>query len=187
MPQLFLGLIALLLFLIFGAVALAVYLRRARTRDIVQDQQCIEFVEGRSSNVEEQAPTHLGTGLSDNVAYPPAPRVNSVEYGLQLIGDADQVFPLDKLPVIIGRAKDNDVILSDTSVSNMHARICFDERLEAICIEDLDSLNGIYLHGRPTSKNVLDDGTKITLGNVTLTFRNMGYIHPQPVSRRGMP
>jgi len=106
----------------------------------------------------------------------------SGEYGLQLIWKANQVFQINKLPAIIGSAEDNDVLLADTSVSGTHACIYFDERIEAVCIEDLDSLNGVYINDKPTCKNILDDGAKIALGNVTLTFRNMGYIPPQSPS-----
>jgi hypothetical protein len=96
---------------------------------------------------------------------------------LQLIDPAGYARPITKLPASIGRDDNNDVVLKEETVSARHARLYYDNAL-GLCIEDIDSLNGLYIDGRPTRKNVLHDNMKITVGNVTLTFRDMGYIHP---------
>jgi hypothetical protein len=54
----------------------------------------------------------------------------------------------------LGRGEDNDVVLSDTSVSRCHARIV--RTAEGFRIEDLDSFNGtavggVDLHGGPVT------------------------------------
>lgn len=100
-------------------------------------------------------------------------------FGLQLIEESGHTNHLKSLPVTLGRSSDNQIQLSDDSVSASHARIYYDELSDEICIEDLDSLNGLFLNGQPTRKNLLYDGVKITLGSVNLTFRNTGYIHPR--------
>jgi hypothetical protein len=164
--------IGLLTFLLAIVVVLVIFWRRACMGDISQDSQPDERV------VE----IPLEVGLAHHEEHLPEQREISGECGLQLIGNSNQVFLLDKLPATIGRSEENDVILPDTSVSSMHARIYYNERVEAVCIEDLASLNGVYFQSRPTCENVLDDGAEITLGNVTLTFRNMGYIPPQSPS-----
>lgn len=99
------------------------------------------------------------------------------DFGLQLVLDDDQVFHLD-LPTTIGRSRENSIVITDESVSIQHARIYFDRRLGAVCIRDLDSTNGIFIDGRPTRENVLEDGARLTIGSVSLTFRDTGYLPP---------
>ena len=99
-----------------------------------------------------------------------------------LVDRADQKpYLLDDLlgsPIHIGRNADNEIIIDDPTVSGRHARIYFDQSAQRICIEDLDSLNGVYLDGRPTRKNVLNSGVVIELGSRQFAFDNGGYIHP---------
>ena len=99
-------------------------------------------------------------------------------FGLRLVDENGTIKILEKLPVSIGRDRKNEVVLKDTTVSTSHARIYYDEATGLVCIEDLDSLNGLYINGQPTRKNVLQDGVKIMVGNITLTFQDTGYIHP---------
>jgi len=99
-------------------------------------------------------------------------------FGLRLVDENGNVKILEKLPVSIGRDRQNKVVFKDTTVSASHARIYYDEAAGLVCIEDLDSLNGLYINGQPTRKNVLQDGVKIMVGNITLTFQDTGYIHP---------
>jgi pSer/pThr/pTyr-binding forkhead associated (FHA) protein len=98
-------------------------------------------------------------------------------YGLQLVLDDDRTFHLE-LPSTIGRSGENAIVISDDSVSARHARIYLDERVGAVCIEDLHSLNGVFVDGRPTLKNILDDSARLTLGSVSLTFRDTGFLPP---------
>src|ERR1051325_8264573 len=70
----------------------------------------------------------------------------------------------------LGRGEDNDVVLSDTSVSRRHARIV--RTAEGFRIEDLDSFNGtavggVDLHGGAAG---LADGTELSVGDVRLVF-----------------
>ncbi|MEU1400865.1 FHA domain-containing protein [Streptomyces sp. NPDC005728] len=70
----------------------------------------------------------------------------------------------------LGRGEDNDVVLSDGSVSRSHARIVRDA--DGFRIEDLDSFNGtavagVDLHGGAAR---LADGTELSVGDVRLVF-----------------
>lgn len=85
---------------------------------------------------------------------------------------------IGSLPASIGRSEENQVILKDNTVSAMHANIYFKYAFQAICIEDRNSLNGLYVNGLPSCKNILYDGAEITFGSAPLTFRDVGYIHP---------
>ncbi len=98
---------------------------------------------------------------------------------LQLVDAAGNAWPLEPLPVSIGRdAQRNTIVLVDDRVSASHAIIFFDEIVRAICIEDNNSLNGIFIDDHPTRKNLLHDSVKIKFGETTLTYRDMGYIPP---------
>jgi FHA domain len=103
-------------------------------------------------------------------------------FGLKLILDSGIEFAFSSLPVSIGRGEENQIVLDDETVSSNHALIYFDELAEEICIQDLDSLNGIFVDHAPTRRNILSDGVKISLGTVNLTFRDTGYIHSHQVS-----
>jgi pSer/pThr/pTyr-binding forkhead associated (FHA) protein len=104
--------------------------------------------------------------------------VSGEQYGLKFILESGEYKIFTSLPITLGRAEQNDIVLSDDTVSAMHAQVYYDQQIKDICIVDLDSLNGLYIDGQPTRKNILYDGVKIGLGKVALTFRDTGYIHP---------
>lgn len=101
-----------------------------------------------------------------------------VDFGLQFTFESGESRTFTDLPITIGRSEQSDVVLADAAVSAQHAQVYFDDRVNAICIEDRNSLNGLFVDDKPTSKNVLHDGVNIRLGNVNLIFRDTGYIHP---------
>lgn len=107
-----------------------------------------------------------------------APQSPDTTFGLKFVFDNGQARTFTRLPVTLGRAEGNDLVLNDETVSANHAVVMFDERLRDICILDLDSLNGVYIADQPTRKNVLQDGARIGLGNTHLVYRDTGYIHP---------
>ncbi|MFF2206227.1 FHA domain-containing protein [Streptomyces sp. NPDC058145] len=78
--------------------------------------------------------------------------------------------PLTGPVTTLGRGEDNDVVLSDGSVSRRHARVV--RTGEGFRIEDLDSFNGtavggVDLHGGAAG---LADGTELSVGDVRLVF-----------------
>jgi chromosome segregation ATPase len=68
----------------------------------------------------------------------------------------------------IGRATGCELQIDSTSVSRHHALILAGTR-EAI-IEDLNSTNGVILNGRKVTRQVLNDGDIVTLGDIQLRF-----------------
>jgi pSer/pThr/pTyr-binding forkhead associated (FHA) protein len=98
-------------------------------------------------------------------------------YGLKFIleGGVEKLFT--ELPISIGRAEDNDIVLADETVSAHHARVYYDPKARDVCILDLDSLNGLFIGDQPTRRNILYDGVKIGLGMATLIFRDTGFIY----------
>jgi pSer/pThr/pTyr-binding forkhead associated (FHA) protein len=138
---------------------------------------------GRKNEPAEsnQPSAKIGDSTSDQgAAALPALSYPDDAYGLKFIKDNGEARIFTSLPVTIGRAPENDLVLADDTVSAHHARVYYDDTARTICIEDLGSLNGIAIQNLPTRKNILQDGAKILLGNVALTFRDTGYLHPGP-------
>jgi DNA-binding CsgD family transcriptional regulator len=77
-------------------------------------------------------------------------------------------FPLGARAYVLGRSRDADIVLHDTSVSRRHARVSWEP--EGYRIEDLESAHGIYVdQERPTGRH-LRPGCLVQIGGVTLRF-----------------
>ncbi len=107
-----------------------------------------------------------------------APVAPDQGFGLKFILPGAEPRLFTTLPISIGRNPSNDIVLADETVSAQHAQVYYDDKAQDICIVDLDSLNGLFIGGQPTRKNILYDGVKIGLGMVSLIFRNTGFIYP---------
>lgn len=108
---------------------------------------------------------------------PAAEKEAATTFGLQFHLATGEVKSFTSIPISIGRGEANEINLQDESVSATHARIYFDERVGSICIEDQESLNGIFVNNLPTSKNLLVDGDQIRIGNIEMTFQDTGFIY----------
>ncbi len=69
----------------------------------------------------------------------------------------------------VGRAADNDLVLSDPAVSRYHAVIVLDNG--AATVRDLGSHNGTYLGERRVESVALKDGDVVRFGDTPFTFR----------------
>jgi DNA-binding winged helix-turn-helix (wHTH) protein len=88
---------------------------------------------------------------------------------LWLIVEGRQI-PLLKGANVIGRAADAAIRVDGPGISRYHARIHVENGQATL--EDLASKNGTHLNGRRLSTpEPLDDGNKIGLGGISLTFR----------------
>ncbi|HUB08943.1 MAG TPA: FHA domain-containing protein, partial [Myxococcales bacterium] len=80
--------------------------------------------------------------------------------------------PLSK-DVVVGRDRDVDLRLDDSSVSRKHARLYFDEEGE-LWIEDLGSGNGVLLDGkRLREATQVPNGARLKLGVFSLTAQDV--------------
>jgi pSer/pThr/pTyr-binding forkhead associated (FHA) protein len=68
-----------------------------------------------------------------------------------------------------GRSQDNDVVLSDKSVSRLHATITPENG--GFYLRDLQSQNGTYVDRQRINEYLLRDGDRIQFGNLQFTFR----------------
>lgn len=81
-----------------------------------------------------------------------------------------EIFPLSgESAISIGRARANDVVLDDASVSSQHCRI----RPEAggFVVHDMKSTNGTQVNGRPIDRHQLAEGDVIQVGETSLQYR----------------
>ncbi len=82
----------------------------------------------------------------------------------------------------IGRALDNGLVLDATvpgadTVSRHHARIVYADGIWIV--EDLESQNGVYVMGRRTGRNQLQDGWSLSIGGVPFIF-HLGEVEELP-------
>lgn len=103
---------------------------------------------------------------------PPAPAV-----GAALLSEADAGrtvnYQLTAL-TYIGRAEDNQIRILDPGISRRHVLITATG--DGYTIRDLKSQNGTYLNGERVDERTLMDGDRITLGDVTLVFRQAAEV-----------
>ena len=77
-------------------------------------------------------------------------------------------FPFSKERITIGRSKDNDLVLSENTVSRRHTSIS--KQKNGYMISDLGSYNGTKLNGEPIASSRLKNNDAIQIGLVKLTF-----------------
>ncbi len=82
---------------------------------------------------------------------------------------ANLTFHLVEDVTYIGRSPDNHVSLSDSSVGKRHCSISIKDR--SFQVEDLQSVNGVFVNGQKVLKAFLKDGDSIRLGSSEMQFR----------------
>ena len=89
----------------------------------------------------------------------------------------DEEFALsNERPATIGREAKNTIALDSRLVSKAHALVEF--RDGEYTIQDLASANGTRVNGEATSVRVLEPGDRIEVGDVELTFLDIGADGP---------
>lgn len=103
----------------------------------------------------------------------PAPSQSSSEFKpyayLVVQDESKKRYAITRTTWRIGRSKDNEMILNDSSVSRRHAEIHRDKG-DLFTIYDLDSLNGVYINNNKVSKSLLHEGDIIEIGDINLRF-----------------
>ncbi len=95
-----------------------------------------------------------------------------IELVVRRPGVPERRFALSPGTLVLGRAEDNDVVLSDIGISRRHARIHIGG--EGIVVEDIGSGNGTWYRGKRVSRQVVGDGDELTIDPFTLAFSRMG-------------
>lgn len=88
-------------------------------------------------------------------------------YRLEMTDDLGRVIThpvkVDQGKVTIGRKSENDIVLSDLSVSRNHA-VIYEEEI-GLYIEDLGSANGVIVNGRQVEgTEIIKGGDEIIIG-----------------------
>ena len=81
-------------------------------------------------------------------------------------------YPITRSTCRLGRSKNNEITLRDTSVSRRHAEIHRDTGDEFTLI-DLNSLNGVFVNGEKIGRYKLKESDVIEIGDVELRFTLM--------------
>lgn len=90
---------------------------------------------------------------------------------LEDIQNPDTSYPLLSSALRIGRGVDNDIQLTNDSVSKHHAEIIKTSDGRYL-VQDLASGNGVYLNGNRIDSGEVKDGDEIEFGEVRLKFIN---------------
>ncbi|MBI3543183.1 MAG: FHA domain-containing protein [Deltaproteobacteria bacterium] len=88
----------------------------------------------------------------------------------RVLGGPDNgvVFVITSPRITMGRAEDNDIMLTDIKASRKHAEITVQGGQAAI--KDLGSSHGFLINGTPQKQSPLRSGDKIGLGSTVLEF-----------------
>jgi Nif-specific regulatory protein len=78
------------------------------------------------------------------------------------------VFPIEALPVVIGRDTSATLCVADASVSRRHSQI--EQEEGTFVIEDLESLNGTFINDVPVKRRKLHHGDRVRIGDAQFIF-----------------
>ena len=81
-------------------------------------------------------------------------------------------YPITRTIWRIGRSKDNELSLSDTSLSRRHAEIHRNNN-GTFDIIDMNSMNGVYVNNEKVGKTELHEGDIVEIGDVFLRFTQL--------------
>lgn len=108
----------------------------------------------------------------------------SVAYFVELLsrtGEVEQRHRIAQLPIRIGRAYDNDVILDDEHAAAHHAQVEFDEE-GLLQIRDLGSRNGMTYLGRTEPQVHINGNSVVRIGQTHLRVRLSNFeVEPEVV------
>ena len=96
-------------------------------------------------------------------------QTDSIDMETKLISDNSEVlehqFPLDKLPLVVGRSLEAAIRIVDRWASRRHCEIA--ESDGSLVVRDLGSTHGTLLNGQPITESPLMPGDKLTIGLTT--------------------
>jgi len=85
---------------------------------------------------------------------------------LKLQNTVIKEFKTDQNEIIIGRDPDNDIQIDNIAISRKHARIV--KNPNDYIIEDMNSVNGIFIDGKKINKKYLKTNDEIIIGKYSL-------------------
>ena len=94
---------------------------------------------------------------------PEPPMQTPIEFFIVYVG---RRVPVTHYPFTIGSRNDNDLIITDSTVSRQHAELF--RKNGQVCLRDLGSLNGTIVNKVPRSETPIVGGERIQLGTTIL-------------------
>ncbi len=91
------------------------------------------------------------------------PMQGPIEFFLVYVG---RRVPVTHYPFTIGSRNDNDLIITDSTVSRQHAELF--RKNGQVCLRDLGSLNGTIVDNVPRSEIPIVGGERVQLGTTVL-------------------
>ena len=103
---------------------------------------------------------------------------------LLLLGTGERC-ALNETQIGIGRAPDNEIVISDDAVSIYHAHVIIEvnekkKNVEEYVVEDLCSTNKTFVNNKEVTRCVLKNGDIIRVGNSRIKFSSEAYEPPPP-------
>ncbi len=92
--------------------------------------------------------------------------------------DSTRLFELSKKPLVLGRSKDCDMIVTDIKVSKHHCHFWIDEHGLA-SVRDLDSTNGTLLNNNMIGEDQLFIGEDLNIGKTILVRLCVSKLSPE--------
>jgi type II secretory pathway predicted ATPase ExeA len=126
-------------------------------RSAIEELQWVEFA--------ARTHTHLHVALEDTSPHAQLPVGRLV---LSLQGSRISETFLVPGRIFIGRTPDNDLQVDSKFVSRHHAQVV--TTVDGCVVEDLNSTNGMFVHGKQVRRHRLADGDVIKLGMHDLTY-----------------
>jgi pSer/pThr/pTyr-binding forkhead associated (FHA) protein len=102
---------------------------------------------------------------------------------LQFEGHTLREITFGGMPLTIGRTPDNDIQIDNLAVSTHHAQVEFGE--DQLMVEDLGSLNGIFVNNQRVQKSPLRHGDTITIGKHQILVRITGSMTETAIYKEG--
>ena len=147
---------------------------RAGTDDLLSSSPRPGTLDEPTVDRMSQVPGHMGSGRSSSL---PAAMVGQL---VVISGnDIGNEYPMNGLPMSVGRALGNDIVLTDIAVSRKHMSVEFNGRQYKLI--DHGSGNGTLINDRlETGTCLLHHGDRLELGNTVFRF-----VHPATLAAAG--
>jgi pSer/pThr/pTyr-binding forkhead associated (FHA) protein len=102
-----------------------------------------------------------------------------------LILSSGEKCAVNETQIGIGRAPDNEIIVTDDAVSIYHAHVVTEpneknKHVTDYIIEDLQSTNRTFVNNKVITRCVLKNGDVIRVGNSRIKFSTEAYTPPPP-------
>lgn len=121
-----------------------------------------------------QRPPKSGTTVAPTYEFKP--------YAYLIEPDKDNTrHPITRTICRIGRGKDNELVLDDSSISRRHAEIHRNVH-GSFDIIDMNSMNGVFVNGEKIGKAMLQEGDEIEIGDISLKFSQLSPEHAEEES-----